>query len=192
MLTVVQNVECNLGFVMQTEMAVQAIPVLTVIFDRVKQLFAQQSVALENKEGEKKERVLEVLSNLITFSIEGADPTGFSVFESVHPLPAGAYIAKENFRVPRAIGYMIEFDKKMQQINDGNIQIRSSRSDINIHPRDVGNYRNLCLIGSTLSIKFTSNERDQKSFGFRLKVKPIIGKPKLLSKEDSAEIKELE
>lgn len=39
------------------------------------------------------------------------------------------------------------------------------------------------LVGSWISVRFRSNERDQKSWGIRLIVKPIIGKPKLIYKD---------
>ena len=198
-MTIVQNIECNLGYVMQTELAVQAISLFVAIFDRLKALFARYSLksgpgAKESEEEEKKqESAPDMLGALTTLNIEGADPACFSVFESVHPLPSGTYSLKNSYRVPRAIGYMIEFDTKTAKTNEGSITLRTSRSVFDVHTRDISSYKSLVLVGSSLSIRFKSNERDQKSWGVKLTVKPIIGKPKLISKGgSSAEVRELE
>lgn len=88
---------------------------------------------------------------------------------------------------------MIEFDQKTAKTNEGTITLRTSRSVFDVHTRDISSYKSLVLVGSSLSIRFKSQERDQKSWGVKLTVKPIIGKPKLLAKGGSgAEIRELE
>ena len=78
----------------------------------------------------------DILSSLTTLNIEGADPTSYCVFETVHPTPAGQ-IFKDNYQVPRAIGYMIEFDPKSAKC-DGNIQLRTSRTVHELNSRDIG------------------------------------------------------
>ena len=105
-MTVVQNVESNLGYVMQTHLAVHAIPLLVSIFDRFRELFARSKVgrgnsaaAEESKEGEipiiqtsgPPTASGDLLDSITTLNIEGADPASFSEFESVHPLPSGDY-----------------------------------------------------------------------------------------------------
>ena len=154
---------------MQTELAVQAVPLLVAIFDRLKLLFARYSFksaagAKDGKDGKeeekKRESPLDVLGSLTTLNIEGADPACFSVFESVHPLPSGTYSIKNSYRVPRAIGYMIEFDQKTAKTNEGTITLRTSRSVFDVHTRDISSYKSLVLVGSSLSIRFKSQERD--------------------------------
>ena len=137
LLTVVMNVECNLGYVMQTEIAVHAVPLLVSIFDRVRHLFVKSIIPNEEENSDKTEKVIDILTSLATLNIEGTDPTSYCNLESVHPLPSGAYQVKESYRVPRAIGYMIEFDPMTAKSNAGSIHLRTSRSEHEIHPGDT-------------------------------------------------------
>lgn len=171
------NVECNLGYVMQTEIAVHAVPLLVSIFDRVRHLFIKSIIPNEEENSEKTAKVIDILTSLATLNIEGTDPTSYCNLESVHPLPSGAYQVKESYRVPRAIGYMIEFDPMTAKSNAGSIHLRTSRSEHEIHPGDTKRMKSLVLVGSSLSVRFSSNERDPKSWGFKLTIKPIVGKP---------------
>ena len=112
--------QCNLGFVMQTELAINALPMLISLFDNLKMLFRKSHTSENEESKEKKDRVYDILTSLTTLNIEGADPSYFRIFESSHPAPAGQ-IFKENYQVPRAIGYMVEFDKETNKNQEYNI-----------------------------------------------------------------------
>lgn len=177
-LTVLQNMECNLGYVMQTEIAVQTLPMLMSVFSTVKKLFTRQFTVTDEETGAQSDKVADILNSHSTLNIEGTDPASYRVFESLHPVPSGNYQHKDSYQVPRAIGYMIEFDPQSIKCSDGNIHLRTSRTTHEIHPRDIGTVRNLVLVGSSLTIRFTSSG-GQQNWGVKLTVKPIIGKPQL-------------
>ena len=102
-MTIVQNVESNLGYIMQTQMAITAIPILVSMFDRFRALFSRISVGAvatineECKEGEATPACGDLLDSITTLNIEGADPASFNIFESVHPLPSGEYVLKNKY-----------------------------------------------------------------------------------------------
>lgn len=50
LMTVVQNMECNLGYVMQTELAVNSLPLLISIFENVKGLFSRRYTASNSED----------------------------------------------------------------------------------------------------------------------------------------------
>ena len=137
LMTVAQNVECNLGYVMQTELAVNAIPLLMSIFENARKLFTRQYQATDPDSGETVDKVADLFEALSTLNIEGADPASYRVFESPHPVPAGGYQLRENYQVPRAIGYVIEFDPQTAKSSDGHIHMRTSRTTHEYHPRDI-------------------------------------------------------
>ena len=96
LMTVILNMECNLGFVMQTELAVNSLPLLFSIFENLKDLF-KRKFTVTDENGKTNERIADILSSLTTLNIEGTDPTSYRVFESAHPVPGGSYQIKENY-----------------------------------------------------------------------------------------------
>ena len=165
---------------MQTELAVNALPLLMSIFKNIKELFSRQYTVTNEQTGETSNRVADLFDSLSTLNIEGPDPASYRVFESPHPVPSGSYQIKENYQVPRAIGFMVEFDPQTAKCLDGNIHLRTSRTTYEYHPRDVSSIKNLVLVGSSLHVRFSSGERGSSDWGIKLTVKPIIGKPQQL------------
>ena len=146
----------------------------------------------KDKDKETESRLLDVLSSLTTLNIEGTDPTSFREFESCHPIPAGSYSAKESYSVPRAIGYMVVFEPASKKIQDGHFHMRTSRTTHEFHPNEIENLRNIVFIGSTLSIRFTSNMPNASAWGFKMTVKPIIAKPQMVLNSNSLGVKEID
>ena len=139
---------------MQTELAVNSLPLLLSIFDNLKVLFRKKYTIVNEENSETQDRVSDILTSLTTLNIEGADPSYFRIFESAHPAPAGQQF-KENYQVPRAIGYMIEFDQETSKNQEYNIQLRTSRSTYDLTPGDLRYTKNLVLIGSSLHVRYS-------------------------------------
>ena len=50
----------------------------------------------------------------------------------------------------------------------------------------------MVLVGSSLHVRYSSEQRGPPDWGIKLTVKPIIGRPQQLSKDHSATVRELE
>lgn len=178
-----------MGYVMQTELAIKSIPILMSIMSILKELFVRKCTFSCGKDKEKEKetetRLLDILSSLTTLNIEGTDPMYFRDFESSHPIPQGNYNAKETFSVPRAIGYVVVFDPASKKMPDGNFHMRTSRTTYEFHPSEIPQLKNLVFMGSSLSIRFSSNMPNASSWGFKLTVKPIIAKLQLIYNQNS-------
>ena len=88
---------------------------------------------------------------------------------------------------------MVVFDPQTSKSHDGIIHMRTSRNNYEYHPQDIGSMRNLVLVGSSLSLRFSSsNEKGPSNWGCKLTVKPIIGKPAQFTKDNSAKMRELD
>ena len=81
-LTVLQSIQCSLGYIMQTELAFNSLPLLMSIFENLKHLFKRQITETDEETKETTTRVSDILSSLTTLNIEGADPTVYRVFDS--------------------------------------------------------------------------------------------------------------
>lgn len=102
-LTVVNNIECNLGYIMQTELAVNSLPLLMSIFENLRDLFKRQVTSTDEETKETSSRIVDILTNLTYLSIEGADSANCRIFDTSRQ-------ARETIRISKAIGYEIQFN----------------------------------------------------------------------------------
>lgn len=96
----------SLGYQSQTYLSVKILPSLINILDQFRKIFN-----IEQSDS-KKTRESNMLDYYCLTNTEGIDATHETIWETQHPYPKQEMRQSEIVKVPRAIGYFVEFDPR--------------------------------------------------------------------------------